>query len=122
AELEAGRVGYTPGYALSSSTSIDIKVRGIGGHSSKPEATRDPIVLASQIVVALQTIVSREVSPLDSAVVTVGSIHGGTRYNIIPEEVDLQLTVRTYKEDVRQHILASVERIAKGIAAAAGVP
>jgi amidohydrolase len=122
AELEAGRVGYTPGYALSSSTSIDIKVRGIGGHSSKPETTKDPIVLASQIVVALQTIVSREISPLDSAVVTVGSIHGGTRYNIIPEEVDLQLTVRTYKEDVRQHILASIERIAKGTASAAGVP
>src|SRR5215510_13379857 len=79
AELEAGRVGYTPGYALSSSTSVDIKIRGVGGHGSKPEATRDPIVVASQVVVALQTIVSREISPLDSAVVTVGSIHGGSR-------------------------------------------
>ena len=122
AELEAGRVGYTPGYALASGTAVDIKIRGLGGHGSKPEATKDPVVVAAQVVLALQTIVSRENSPLDPAVVTVGSIHGGTRYNIIPDEVNLQLTVRAYKEEVRQRLLASIERITKGIALAAGIP
>jgi hippurate hydrolase len=122
AELEAGKVAYTPGYALASSTNLDIKIRGIGGHGSKPDNTKDPIVLAAQIVLALQTIVSRENSPLDPAVVTVGSIHGGTRYNIIPDEVNLQLTVRAYKEEVRQKLLASIERIVKGTAVAAGIP
>ena len=122
ADLEAGRVGYIPGFALASGTAVDIKVRGVGGHGSKPEATKDPIVLASQIVLALQTIVSRENSPLDPAVVTVGSFHGGTRYNIIPDEVNLQLTVRAYKEEVRLKVLAAIERITKGIAQAAGIP
>jgi amidohydrolase len=121
-ELETGKVGYTPGYAMASATSIDIKIRGIGGHGSAPELAKDPIVVAAQVVLALQTIVSRENSPLDPAVVTVGSIHGGTRYNIIPDEVNLQLTVRTYKEEVRKHVLASIERIVKGVAAAAGIP
>jgi amidohydrolase len=121
-EIEAGKVGYTPGYAMASATSIDIKIRGIGGHGSAPEGTKDPVVVAAQVVMALQTIVSRENSPLDPAVVTVGSIHGGTRYNIIPDEVNLQLTVRTYKEEVRQRILASIERIVKGVAATAGIP
>lgn len=121
-DLAAGTVGYTPAYTLASSTNIDIKIRGVGGHGSKPEATKDPIVLASQIIIALQTIVSRENSPLDPAVVTVGSIHGGTRYNIIPDEVNLQLTVRSFKEEVRQKLLAAIERIAKGTAIAAGVP
>jgi len=121
-ELETGKVGYTPGYAMASATSIDIKIRGIGGHGSAPETTKDPIVVAAQVVMALQTIVSRENSPLDPAVVTVGSIHGGTRYNIIPDEVNLQLTVRTYKEEVRKRILASIERIVKGVAMTAGIP
>lgn len=121
-ELETGKIGYTPGYAMASATSIDIKMRGVGGHGSAPETTKDPVVAAAQFVLALQTIVSRENSPLDPAVVTVGSIHGGTRYNIIPDEVDLQLTVRTYKEDVRQKILASIERMVKGAAMAAGIP
>jgi hippurate hydrolase len=121
-ELETGKVGYTPGYAMASATSIDIKIRGVGGHGSAPETTKDPIVVAAQVVMALQTIVSRENSPLDPAVVTVGSIHGGTRYNIIPDEVNLQLTVRTYKEDVRKRILASIERIVKGVAMTAGIP
>ena len=121
-ELETGKVGYTPGYAMASATSIDIKIRGVGGHGSAPEATKDPIVVAAQVVMALQTIVSRENSPLEPAVVTVGSIHGGTRYNIIPDEVNLQLTVRTYKEEVRKHILASIERIVKGVAMTAGIP
>ena len=122
AQLEAGRVGYTPGYSMASSTSVDIKIRGLGGHGSRPDSSKDPIVLAAQVVMALQTIVSRENSPFDPAVVTVGSIHGGTRYNIIPDEVNLQLTVRTYKEEVRKRILASIERITKGVAMAAGIP
>jgi amidohydrolase len=121
-ELETGKVGYTPGYAMASATSIDIKIRGIGGHGSAPETTKDPVVMAAQVVMALQTIISRENSPLDPAVVTVGSIHGGTRYNIIPDEVNLQLTVRTYKPEVRQRILASIERIVKGVALTAGIP
>lgn len=122
ADIEAGKVGMTPGYALASVTSVDITVRGIGGHGARPESTKDPIVLTSQIILALQTIVSRENSPLDPSVVTVGSIHGGSRYNIIPDEVKLQLTVRSYKEEVRQRIVASIERIARGISQAAGLP
>jgi hippurate hydrolase len=121
-DLPAGTVGYAPGYALSSATSVDIVVRGIGAHGSRPESSKDPIVLASQIVVALQTIVSREISPFDPAVVTVGSFHGGTRHNIIPDEARLQLTIRAYKEEVRQKILASIERIAVNTARAAGIP
>jgi amidohydrolase len=122
ADLEAGKVGYTPGYAMASSTSVDIKIRGLGGHGARPESTRDPIVVAAQVILALQTIVSRENSPLDPVVVTVGSIHGGTKHNIIPDEVDLQLTVRAYKEEVRKRVLASIERITKGTAMAAGIP
>src|SRR5256885_14275320 len=122
ADAEAGKILYVPGYAMASSTSVDLIIRGLGGHGSKPEATKDPIVIASQTILALQTIISRENSPLDPAVVTIGSIHGGTKRNIIPDEVVLQLTIRTYKEEVRQHILASIERIAKGVAMAAGVP
>jgi amidohydrolase len=122
ADYEAGKVIYAPGYAMASATSIDLVVRGLGGHGSKPEATKDPVVIASQIVLALQTIVSRENSPLDPAVVTIGSIHGGAKRNIIPDEVVLQLTVRTYKEEVRQRIIASIERISRGVAQAAGVP
>jgi hippurate hydrolase len=122
ADYEAGKISYVPGYAMASSTSVDLTIRGLGGHGSKPEATKDPIVVASQTILALQTIISRENSPLDPAVVTIGSIHGGAKRNIIPDEVLLQLTIRTYKEEVRQRILTSIERIAKGIAAAAGIP
>jgi amidohydrolase len=122
AELEAGKVGYTPGYMLASATSVDVTIRGRGGHGAYPHATKDPVVMAAEYVLAIQTIVSREDSPLDPAVVTVGSIHGGTKHNIIPDEVRLQLSVRAYKEEVRSHILASLDRIAKGIALAGGVP
>ena len=120
--VEAGKVGYTPGYAMASSTSVEVTLRGIGGHGSAPQVAKDPIVEAAQFILAIQTIVSREDSPFDPAVVTVGSIHGGTRPNIIPDEVHLQLTIRTYKEEVRQHILAALERMAQGIAAADGIP
>src|SRR5258706_10027355 len=107
---------------MASATSVDLLIRGLGGHGAKPEATRDPVVLAAQIVLGLQTIVSREKSALDPAVITVGSIHGGTKRKIIPDEVTLQLTIRTYKKEMRQHILGSIERIAKGMASAAGLP
>ena len=122
AEIEAGKVAYTPGFAMANSTTVEITIRGLGGHGSAPQATKDPIVVAAQTIVALQTIVSRENSPLDPAVVTVGSIHGGAKSNIIPDEVKMLLTVRSYKEEVRQHILASIARITKNIAAAAGIP
>lgn len=121
-DLEAGKVGYTPGYSLASADSVDIKIRGLGGHGAAPQTTKDPVVVAAEIVVALQTIVSRENSPLDPAVITVGSIHGGSKHNIIPDEVNLQLTVRAYREEVRKRMLASIERITKGIAQAAGIP
>lgn len=121
-DFPAGTIGVTPGFALASSTNVDIKIRGLGGHGSRPESAKDPIVLASQIVLALQTIISRENSPLDPAVISVGSIHGGTKYNIIPDEVNLQLTVRAYKEEVRQKLLVAIERVTKGIAGAAGMP
>jgi amidohydrolase len=120
--LEAGKVGYTPGYALASATSVNITIHGIGGHGSTPQATKDPIIVAAQVVLALQNIVSREVSPFDPAVVTVGSIQGGSKNNIIPNEVRLLLTIRTYEETVRQHVLASITRITKNIALAAGIP
>lgn len=120
--LEAGKIGYCPGYALANVDSVDIRIRGQGGHGAYPHTTRDPIVLAAQVVLGLQTIVSREVSPLDSAVVTVGSIHGGSKHNIIPDEVRLQLTVRSYKPEVRQKVLSSIRRIAAGMASAAGIP
>ncbi len=120
--LEAGKVGITPGYAMASATSVEITLRGIGGHGSAPQVAKDPILEAAEFILAIQTIVSREDSPFDPAVVTVGSIHGGTRPNIIPDEVRLQLTIRTYKEEVRQHILEALARMAQGIAAAHGIP
>ena len=120
-DLEAGKVAYTPGYALASATSVDVTIRGRGSHGSRPESSKDPIVMAAEYILAIQTIVSRERSPFDPAVVTVGSIHGGTKHNIIPDEVRLQLTIRTYKEEVRREIIASLQRIARGIAIAAGV-
>lgn len=120
--LAAGVVGYTEGYALANVDSVNITVRGVGGHGAYPHATKDPIVLASEIVVALQTIVSREIAPGDPAVVTVGSIHGGSKHNIIPDEVHLQLTLRSYTDAVRQQTIAAVKRITRGLAVAAGMP
>ena len=102
--------------------SVDIIVHGVGGHGAFPHKTKDPIVLAAQIILGLQTIVSREVRPGQPAVVTVGSIHGGTKRNIIPDRVVLQLTVRSYTEEVRRQTLDAIKRIARGQAIAAGVP
>jgi amidohydrolase len=120
--LETGRIGVTEGYTYANVDSVDVTVRGVGGHGAYPHKTKDPIVLAAELINAWQTIASRENNPLDPVVVTVGSIHGGTKHNIISDEVKMQLTVRTYKADVRERVLAAIERIAKGIAAAAGVP
>lgn len=121
-DIAAGKIAYCPGYALANIDSVDIVIRGVGGHGAMPNKTKDPIVLAAQVILGLQTIVSREDSPLDPAVVTVGSIHGGTKRNVIPDQVVLQLTVRTYKAEVRKHVLDSIKRIARGMAMAAGVP
>jgi amidohydrolase len=120
--LPAGQIGYTPGYLMASADSINVTMRGLGGHGASPQSTKDPVVMAAQFINALQTIVSREDSPLDPVVVTVGSIHGGTKRNIIPDEVQLLMTVRTYKPEVRKRVLASIERIARGVATTAGVP
>jgi len=122
ADQPAGTLGYTSGFAMANVDSVDITVRGVGGHGSQPQSTKDPIVLAAQIVLALQTIVSREIHPLDPAVVTVGSIHGGTKHNIIPDEVHLQLTIRSYSDEVREKLIAAIKRIAIGQAMAAGLP
>ena len=122
ASLPAGQVGYTSGYTMASSDSVDITIFGRGGHGAQPHDTVDPIVIAARTVLALQTIVSRENNPLDPAVITVGTIHGGTKNNIIPDEVKLELTVRWYKPEVRKHLLAAIERVAKGEALAGGAP
>ncbi len=120
--LPAGQVGYIPGFGQASANSLDITVFGRGGHGAQPQETVDPIVIAARTVVALQTIVSREINPQDPAVITVGSIHGGTKNNIIPEEVTLKLTVRAYKEEVRRKLLAAINRVAKGESEAGGAP
>ncbi len=122
ADLETGHIGVTEGYTSANVDSVDVTVRGVGGHGGYPHKTKDPIVLAAEIINAWQTIVSRENNPLDPVVITVGSIHGGTKHNIIPDEVKMQLTVRTYKSDVRNRVLGAIDQIAKGVAAAAGVP
>lgn len=122
ADLQTGHIGITPGYTYANVDSVDVTVRGVGGHGAYPHKTKDPVVLAAEMINAWQTIASRENNPLDPIVVTVGSIHGGTKHNIIPDEVKMQLTVRTYKSDVRDRVLKSIDEIAKGIANAGGVP
>jgi amidohydrolase len=121
-ELAAGTVGFVEGFTLANVDSVDITVRGVGGHGAYPHTTKDPVLLASEIVVALQGIVSREIQPGKPAVVTVGSIHGGTKHNIIPDEVKLQLTLRSYTDEVRQQTIEAVKRIARGQAMSAGIP
>ena len=122
AALPAGVIGITPGYALANVDSVDITVRGVGGHGAYPHTTKDPIVLASGIVTALQSLVSRENNPLDPAVVTVGSFQAGAKHNIISDEARLQLTVRSYKPEVRKQLLDGIRRIVRGEAIAAGIP
>lgn len=122
AALPAGVIGIAPGYALANVDSVDIDVRGVGGHGAYPQTTKDPIVLASRIVMALQTLVSRENDPAQPAVVTVGSFHAGTKHNIISDDAKLQLTVRSYTPEVRRKLLDGIARIARGEAIAAGMP
>jgi amidohydrolase len=122
AAMAAGKVGYTEGAIMANVDAVDITVRGVGGHGAVPQSAKDPIVLAAQIVLALQTIVSRETSPFEPAVVTVGSIQGGNSFNVIPDEVKLQLTLRSYNDEVRQQTIASIRRICKGLAEGAGMP
>jgi amidohydrolase len=121
-ELPAGQVGYASGFALAGSSTVHVTVHGRGGHGAYPHLSVDPVVIAARIVVSLQTVVAREVNPIDPAVITVGAIHGGTRANIIPDEVKLDLTVRSYKDEVQRHLIAAIERIAKAEAAAAAAP
>ena len=118
----AGTIGYGAGAFLAGVSSVDILVRGVGGHGSAPNTAKDPVVLASQIVLALQTIVSREVKPGTTAVVTVGTIHGGLKRNIISEEVKLELTLRAYDDAVMEQLVAAIRRICDGTARAAGLP
>jgi len=122
ADAPAGTVQYVSGYAMANVDSVDITVYGIGGHGAYPETTKDPIVLSAQIINALQTLVSREIPPIEAGVVTVGSIHGGTKHNIIPDEVHMQLTVRSYTDAVREKLLNGIKRIARFQALAMGVP
>ena len=122
AMVPAGKVTLVGGYANANVDSVDLTIYGRGGHGAYPHTTVDPIVIAARTVVALQTIVSREIKPTDPAVVTVGAIHAGTKHNIIPDEAKLMITVRTYKTDVREKILAAIDRIAKAEALAADAP
>jgi hippurate hydrolase len=122
ASLPAGVVGITVGPAFANVDSVDITVRGVGGHGAVPQNTRDPIVLASRIVGTLQTLVSRELDPQDAAVVTVGSFQSGTKHNIISDEAKLLLTVRSYSQKTRRALLDGIRRIARGEAIAAGMP
>ena len=122
ATLPAGTVGYHAGYFRAAADTITITIYGQGGHGAAPHDTRDPVVMASRIVLALQTLVSRENNPMDPVVITVGSIHGGTQANIVPDQVTMQLTVRTFRDAVRKRVLASIAREVKGEAFAAGAP
>ncbi|MCE9668031.1 amidohydrolase [Myxococcus stipitatus] len=122
ASAPAGRIDAISGYAMANVDSVDITLYGKGGHGAYPHTTVDPVVMAARTILALQTLVSREKHPLEPAVVTVGSIHGGTKHNIIPDEVRLQLTVRSYKPEVRKALLAGIERVAKAEALASDAP
>ncbi len=117
-----GAISFSDGLAMANVDTVDITVRGKGGHGAMPHTTVDPVVLAARIILDLQTIVSREMNPLEPAVVTVGSIHGGMKHNIIPPEVQLQLTVRSTKDSTRKQVLDAISRIAKAAALGARAP
>jgi hippurate hydrolase len=120
--LPTGSVGYRAGYTLANVDSVDIILRGRGGHGAYPHTTIDPIVQAAHLVLDLQTIISREIKPTEPAVITVGSIHGGAKHNVIGDSCHLQITVRSFSDDVRKHVLAAIERKAKAVALSAGAP
>lgn len=120
-DIASGTIGITPGFALANVDSVDIDVKGLGGHGAVPQATKDPIVIGAAIVMRLQTLVSREQNPFDPAVVTVGSFHAGAKHNIISDHAKLELTVRSYGDESRQHLLDGIKRIARAEAEAAGL-
>ncbi len=122
ANMPSGKLGYHTGYAMANVDMMNITVYGKGGHGAYPHTTVDPVVLAAELIVQLQTVVSRNVSPLESAVVTVGSIHGGTKGNVIPNEVKLELTLRSYTDETRNLIISRIEQICKGIGLSSGLP
>jgi hippurate hydrolase len=121
-DLATGKVGYRSGPAMAGCTTVEITVKGKGGHGAMPHRTVDPIVLASALVLDLQTIVSREINPVDPAVISVGSFHGGTKSNIIPDEVELQLTLRAFRPEVRMQLIEAIERRAAAMAQGHGAP
>ncbi|HVP53354.1 MAG TPA: amidohydrolase [Candidatus Eisenbacteria bacterium] len=120
--LEAGKVGVVSGPTLAAVNSVDVIVRGVGSHGAHPEASKDPVVMSAEYIMAIQTIVSRQIPPQSPAVITVGAIHGGTKRNIIPDEVTMNLTIRSFDDGVQKQILADLKRTAEGIAIAGGVP
>ena len=120
--IPAGKIGYRPGIISAGSTSLDVTVRGIGGHAAHPHQAIDPIVLAARVVTGLQTLVSRETDPREMAVLTVGAIHGGTKHNAIPDEVVLRVNIRYNSDAVRDRMLTSIGRMVRGLALSAGVP
>jgi amidohydrolase len=122
ADSSTGQIGYHAGYSQANVDSVDILIKGRGGHGAYPETTIDPIVIAARLVLDLQTIISRETKPTEPAVITVGSIHGGTKHNVIPDDCKLQLTVRSYSPQVREHLLDAIRRKATAAAASSGAP
>lgn len=122
ANLAVGKIGYVPGYAMANVDFMKITIFGKGGHGAYPHTTIDPVVLASRTILDLQTIVSREISPLEAAVVTVGKITGGTKGNIIPDQVELELTLRSYSDEVKSALIEKIKRICIGNAISAGLP
>lgn len=122
ATLPAGQVGFVSGFMMANVDMVDITLHGVGGHGAYPHTAKDPVVLAAAVIMDLQTLVSREIHPVEPGVVTVGSIHAGTKHNIIPDRAELQLTVRSYSDDVRRTLLDGIERIAVKQAEVMGFP
>lgn len=120
--LAAGKMGFVSGYGFANVDSVDIHIKGIGGHGAYPHMTKDPVVLGAQIVMALQTLMSREISPLEAGVVTVGAFNAGAKHNVISDAAHLQLTVRTYADETRTHLLDGIKRIVEGQAKSFGMP
>ncbi len=120
--MPAGQIRYVPGFAMANVDTVDLYVRGIGSHGASPHLGKDPVVLGAQIVMGLQTLVSRELSPFETGVVTVGAFNAGTKHNIISDEAHLQITVRSYTDEVRAQLLEGIERVARGVAISAGLP
>ncbi len=121
-ELATGKIAYRPGYTMANVDSVDITLHGKGGHGAYPHKSNDPVVQAAQLVLELQTIVSREIDPLEPAVITVGSLHAGTRHNIIGDTAELKITVRSFSDEVREHLLAAIERKANAVASSNAAP